>query len=95
MHRGLHSTRELHPQPPAFLPPTQESVARARMPNVGIEITVLPSGIDCYPLQKMQLPSLATFFIYVFFKNERLLVDSDSTTEIAMPNMVGNDIQSH
>ena len=36
MHRGLHSTRELHPETPAFLPPTQESAARTRMPNVGI-----------------------------------------------------------
>ena len=35
-YRGMHSTRELHPWPPAFLPPTQESAARGQMPNVGI-----------------------------------------------------------
>ena len=40
MHRGLHSTRELHPETPAFLPPTQESTARTRMPNVGIVNTL-------------------------------------------------------
>ena len=48
-----------------------------------------------YPLQKIELPSLATFFINGYIKNERLLVNSDSTIGIAMPNMVGNDIQTH
>ena len=48
-----------------------------------------------YPLQKIQLPSLATFFINGYLKNERLLVNSDSIIGIAMSNMVGNDIQTH
>ena len=30
-----------------------------------------------------------------YLKYERLLVNSDSTTGIAMSNMVGNDIQTH
>ena len=35
--------QSLHPLPPAFFPPTQESAARARMPNDQIELWLLTS----------------------------------------------------
>ena len=49
----------------------------------------------------VQLPSLKDtvtvpryiYFIDGYLKNERLLISFDSTIKIAMPNMVGNNIQ--
>ena len=47
------------------------------------------------PYQKDRVTVSRIIFINGYLKNERLLVNSASTTGIAMPNMVGNDIQSH